>query len=616
MNDGIWRRADFTVEERGAPPVPVPAAPEQIIPGAPEQAMPGAPAPGSGGAPAPASGSNPPVMRPAAAPQEPKPAPVRLAAIDIGTNSVRLMVVDAMGTDDYRLVDDEKMTTRLGGGLSATGRLSDEAMQRTFEAVAHLKAIAEGRGAERIAAVATAATREAENGPGFIDRLRTELGLDPQVISGQEEAELAYLSVMHNFHLPNERVVCLDIGGGSLELVFTAGSVVQESYSLPLGAVRMTEQYVHSDPISPKEWRALRRGIRNDLDRALGEQELEGTVLIGSGGTVTSLGRVIAHQRGDRINRIHGYSTRRSDVQHAIDLFSSLTVAERRALEGLSPDRADIILAGAAVVNEVLRYFHLNSFIVNEHGIREGLIMRMTREVFGPPVAAVTADWRDSIHAFGAACGYDRPTNEHVARLALALYDDLAPTHGYGETERKLVEASALLRNVGYHISYERHHIHSYHLIRHAKLTGFSPREIELIANIARYHRRTLPSKRHPNFARLNRPDRERVMRLGAVVRLVDGLDRSHRRRVKSIETQIKKNHLRVILIADEPVELELWGGRQKKDLLERAYGLVVTLEARQPEAVGRGMDGGARARTDGAGGQGPAGDGGNDRPR
>jgi exopolyphosphatase/guanosine-5'-triphosphate,3'-diphosphate pyrophosphatase len=173
-----------------------------------------------------------------------------------------------------------------------------------------------------------------------------------------------------------------------------------------------------------------------------------------------------------------------------------------------------------------------------------------------------------------------------VAYLAVSLFDALAQLHGYGEDERRLVEAAALLRNVGYHISYERHHIHSYHLIRHAKLAGFSPREIELIANLARYHRRTLPSKRHPNFARLSRQDRERVLRLGALVRLVDGLDRTHRRRVRAIQTRLKKKHLRLVLISDEPLDLELWGGRQKKDLFERAYGMVVTLSAQVTPAL------------------------------
>jgi exopolyphosphatase/guanosine-5'-triphosphate,3'-diphosphate pyrophosphatase len=528
-----------------------------------------------------ANGGTPPPARGA---QEPRV--VRLAAIDIGTNSVRLMVVDAVGPDDYRLVDDEKVTTRLGEGWTTTGLLSEAAMQRTFEAVARMRAIAEGRGATRIAAVATSATREAANGAEYIARLQSELGLEPQVISGQEEAELAYLSVQHNFNLPNERIVCLDIGGGSLELIFTAGPVVEESYSLPLGAVRLTEQFVHSDPITQREWKALRNHIRAELDRALARQELGGTVLIGSGGTVSSLGRVIAHQRGDRINRIHGYSTRRSYVQHAIRLFRSLGLAERRGLEGLSPDRADIITAGASVINEVLRYLHLNSIIVNEHGIREGLIMRMTRDVFGLPVSPMAADWRESARAFRASCGDDGASSEHVAYLAVSLFDALAQLHGYGEDERRLVEAAALLRNVGYHISYERHHIHSYHLIRHAKLAGFSPREIELIANLARYHRRTLPSKRHPNFARLSRQDRERVLRLGALVRLVDGLDRTHRRRVRAIQTRLKKKHLRLVLISDEPLDLELWGGRQKKDLFERAYGMVVTLSAQVTPAL------------------------------
>jgi exopolyphosphatase/guanosine-5'-triphosphate,3'-diphosphate pyrophosphatase len=507
--------------------------------------------------------------------------PVRLAAIDIGTNSVRLMVVDALGTDDYRLVDDEKMTTRLGAGLSASGALSAAASERTFEAVAHLKSIAEGRGATRIAAVATSAVREAANGAAFIARLRDELGLEPEVVSGLAEAELAYLSVQHNFHLPNERVVCLDIGGGSLELIFTVGPVVQEVFSLPLGAVRLTEQFVHSDPVGPRNWKALRRHIRSELARALGGCDLAGTVLIGSGGTISSLARVIAHQRGDHLSRVHGYSTNRSYVKHVLDLFRTLDLNARRNTPGLSPDRADIILAGCAVVNEVLRYLGLNALVVNEHGIREGLIMRMTRQIFGSPAVVAFADWRESVRAFGAACNVDRGPAEHVGGLAVALFDLLADRHGYGEGERRLTAAAAILRNTGHHIGYERHHIHSYHLIRHANLPGFTAREIELIAHIARYHRRALPRKKHLDFSRLARPDRERVRRLGGIVRFVDGLDRSHRQRVKGLSVSARKRHLEVALLADEPVDLELWGGRQKKDLLERAFELVVSLEVR-----------------------------------
>ncbi len=515
--------------------------------------------------------------------------PVRLAAIDIGTNSVRLMVADALGTDDYRLVDDEKMTTRLGEGLGANGVLSAEAMQRTFEAVAHLKSIAEGRGAVHIAAVATSAVREAANGPQFAAQLRDVLGLEPEVVNGLAEAELAYLSVQHNFHLPNERVVSLDIGGGSLELIFTVGPVVQEVFSLPLGAVRLTEQFVHSDPLSARDWKALRRHIRAELSHVLDGADLTGTVLIGSGGTISSLARVIAHQRGDRLSRVHGYSTNRSYIKHALDLFRTLDVDARRSTPGLSPDRADIIVAGCAVVNEVLRHLELNALVVNEHGIREGLIMRMTRQIFGSPAVAVSADWRESMRAFGAACNVDRGPAEHVGALAVALFDLLADRHGYGEGERRLVEAAANLRNTGHHIAYERHHIHSYHLIRHANLPGFSPREIELIANIARYHRRALPQKKHESFSRLSRSDRERVIRLGGIVRFVDGLDRSHRQRVRGLALRGSKRRLDITLVADEPLDIELWGGRQKKDLLERAFEIAITVDVKPTVEPGEG---------------------------
>jgi exopolyphosphatase/guanosine-5'-triphosphate,3'-diphosphate pyrophosphatase len=540
-------------------------------------------------------------VAPSTAPEAKEPVeampPIRLAAIDIGTNSVRLLVVDAFGPDDYRTVDDEKVTTRLGEGFSTSGLLSAVAMQRTLDAVINLKAIAEGRGANRIQAVATSAVREASNGHLFTARLSDEAGIVPQVISGNEEAQLAYLSARHNFHLGSERVVCLDIGGGSLELVSTTGAAIQQLVSLPLGAVRLTERFVHSDPISKPDWQALRDHIRGELERALGEDLVEGAVLIGSGGTVSSLARVIAHQRGDKITRIHGYVANRSAIRRAIDLFRSLDLEGRRHLEGLSADRADIILAGVEVVNEVMRLLHLNSIVVNEHGIRAGIILTMTREIFGSP-ATGPADWRESVRALGQACHYEPAECEHVAKLAVALFDALAELHHFDEGERRLVEAAALLRNVGHHVSYEKHHIHSYHLIRHANLPGFSPREIELLANIARYHRRALPQKSHPNFGRLSRTDRLRVCRLGGIVRFVDGLDRSHRRRVSGIEARLDRTQvppeLLITLLANGPIDIEMWGAAQKRDLLEQAFDIQVTLAAAPPgtSAAAEGQEG------------------------
>jgi exopolyphosphatase/guanosine-5'-triphosphate,3'-diphosphate pyrophosphatase len=416
------------------------------------------------------------------------------------------------------------------------------------------------------------------------------------VISGTEEAQLAYLSARHNFHLGSERVVCLDIGGGSLELVSTTGAAIQQLLSLPLGAVRLKERFVHSDPINKADWRALREHIQGELERALDGEVFEGAVLIGSGGTFSSLARVIAHQRGDRITRVHGYVANRSAVRRAIDLFRSMDLAGRRQIEGLSPDRADIILPGAAVVNEVMRLLRLNSVVVNEHGIRAGIVLTMTREIFGSPTVAA-GDWRESVRALGQACNYEPAECEHVAALAVELFDALRGRHGYGEAERRLVEAAALLRNVGHHVSYEKHHIHSYHLIRHANLPGFSPREIELVANLARYHRRTLPRKRHPNFARLSREDRERVCRLGGIVRFVDGLDRSHRRRVRGIRVQLDSTEkppiLHVTLQADGPVDIELWGAAQKRDLLELALDIRVQLAA-EPFVAHAGAGGGS----------------------
>jgi exopolyphosphatase/guanosine-5'-triphosphate,3'-diphosphate pyrophosphatase len=212
------------------------------------------------------------------------------------------------------------------------------------------------------------------------------------------------------------------------------------------------------------------------------------------------------------------------------------------------------------------------------------------------------------VRAFGQACHYESAECEHVAKLAVALFDALAEVHHFDEGERRLTEAAALLRNVGHHVSYEKHHVHSYHLIRHANLPGFSPREIELLANIARYHRRALPRKNHPNFGRLSRTDRLRVCRLGGIVRFVDGLDRSHRRRVSGIEARLDRTQvppeLQITLLANGPIDIEMWGAAQKRDLLEQAFDIRVTLSTAAP---GASVEAGGKAPAPAGGGAGTA---------
>jgi exopolyphosphatase/guanosine-5'-triphosphate,3'-diphosphate pyrophosphatase len=277
---------------------------------------------------------------------------------------------------------------------------------------------------------------------------------------------------------------------------------------------------------------------------------------------------------------IHGYEVLRSEVVHLLAGLTRTVMAERRLVPGLNADRADIIVAGIVVVEELMRFFGANQLLVNERGIREGLIVKAMEKHGLIPAAPAPRTWRESALDFVRSCHVDEPHALHVARLALSVFDGLTTPFNLKKSDRKLLEAAALLHDVGYFIAYSSHHKHSYHLIRHAELFGFSPRDRELIAQIARYHRKSMPKRKHETFQALNEIDRQRVERLGGILRLADGLDRRRSSAVQSVSCTFGGTIFTVHLEGSEDMSVEIFGATAKKDLLEKAFGLRVVLAA------------------------------------
>jgi len=275
---------------------------------------------------------------------------------------------------------------------------------------------------------------------------------------------------------------------------------------------------------------------------------------------------------------IHGYEVLRSEIVHLLAMLSRKSLPERRMVPGLNADRADIIVAGIAVVEEVMRFFGANQLLVNERGIREGLIIKAMEKHGLIPAVPAPRTWRESALDFVKSCHVDEPHSLHVARLALSLFDGLAAPFNLKKSDRKLLEAAALLHDVGYFIAYSSHHKHSYHLIRHAELFGFSPRERELIAQIARYHRKSLPKRKHETFQALGEADRQRVERLGGVLRLADGLDRRRSSTVQKVSCAFGGTLFTVRLKGSEDMSVEIFGATAKKDLFEKAFGVRLVL--------------------------------------
>lgn len=497
----------------------------------------------------------------------------RLAAIDIGTNSIRSIVAELDPQEHFRILDDEKAMVRLGEGLNATGRISENAIKRACEALQRMKMIADGLGVHQLEAVATSAVRRAENGKRFLEDVRRETGVEIRVISGEEEANLAVLSARHNFDLDEGRFMMVDIGGGSVELVEMTGGHVESVYSLELGVVYLTEHFLRSDPVGEDEFRAMRKHIRKTLKKNGIGKGLPINSLIGSGGTMTNIAGMVMASRGEEFESVHRYEVLRSEIVHLLAMLSRLELKKRCMVPGLNPDRADIIVAGLTLVEELMKRCRSNLLRINHKGIREGLILAGLRRLGALQKADVRRDWRESVEDFARACHCDEQHSRQVSHLAMCIFDAVAESSNLSARDGELLEAASLLHDIGYFISYEKHHKHSYHLIRHANLFGFTPQERELIANIARYHRKAKPREEHDNFVRLDDADRQRVMRLGGILRLADGLDRRRNAQINDMQVELKENQLCLSLRGHSDLSVEIYGAHAKGDLYQKAFG-------------------------------------------
>jgi exopolyphosphatase / guanosine-5'-triphosphate,3'-diphosphate pyrophosphatase len=502
----------------------------------------------------------------------------RIAALDIGSNSIRCIIAEVSKDGKFKILDDEKATVRLGEGLSESGRISDEAATRAAEVIRRFRQLLKGLHVQAVEAIATSAVRSASNGKQLVELLSNELGHEIRIISGVEEAELTAASALANFDMYGKRHIMVDIGGGSVEIVMASGNHVEEFYSLDLGAVVMTDRFLKRDPATEDELRKLQRHIRSELKHACNIKKNAFDSLIGSGGTFTALGYMTKQMRKDNYVSIHGYEVLRSDVIHLLAMLSRKDLQGRHAVPGLNQDRADIIVAGLVVINEIMDVFDLNRILINERGIREGLLIRAVKRLGLSSANSKPGNWRDAVREFAISCHVDEPHADQVAALSLAIFDSLTLPFNLTMSDRKLLEAAAILHDVGYFISYGSHHKHSYHLIRHADLFGFSPREREMIAQIARYHRKSLPKRKHEAFYALKESDQTTVARLGGILRLADGLDRRRNSLVEAVTCIFSGTTVTINLRSSEDISVELYGGNAKKDLFEKAFGSKVVL--------------------------------------
>ena len=513
---------------------------------------------------------------------------MRIAAIDIGTNSIHMIVCRVRPDLSFEVVDREKDMIRLGaGGLD--GRLLPEAsVAAAIQTLGRFHRLAVSHGVDEIIATATSAVREARNGADLVATVRREVGIRVRIISGLEEARLIHLAAAYALGVGRRASVVIDIGGGSTEITLGTAARMQLGRSFKLGVIRLTERFARTDPLSDGDVRRIVRHVRREAGAHLRQIRQRGFHrVIGTSGTILSLGAMAAERRLPEEVRSVRVSTKA--LHRTRERLTALTLEQRLKLATLDPRRADLAPAGAILLDTLLSALGASELTLCDFALREGLVLDYIQrnKAHIRTVEHYPDVRRRSVIELAERCNYLSAHAQQVARLALAIFDGTRDLHGLGQREREWLEYAALLHDIGVHISYERHHKHSYYLIKHGGLRGFDPDEIEIIGLIARYHRQATPRKTHEGFAELSRERRATVRLLGAVVRLAEGLDRSHAQVINGLTVTAADEGLRVDLSVNADAELELWAAERHTAALAGVLGLGITVGlAHPPEAA------------------------------
>ena len=509
---------------------------------------------------------------------------MRIAAIDIGTNSVHMIVVRVRPDLSFEVVDREKVMVRLGAGGLDGKALTTEAMTAALQALSKFKRLAESHRVDEILAAATSATREARNGGEFLARIERETGIRPRVITGAEEARLIHQAAVYGVDVGSARAVVIDVGGGSVEITLGNATAIQVSRSFKIGVIRLTERFVQSDPLSGRDERKLSKHILSEIGRHCDQITSIGfDRVIGTSGTILSLGAVAATAaRGAPPSELRNLRVSAKQIRKLRKEVVALGPEQRLSVPGLDPRRADLVVAGAVLLDTILRRLGAEELTLCDLALREGLVLdyirRNRRQI--AQVDKIPDVRRRSALELGERCNYHAEHAQQVVRLALALFDQTRAVHGLTDREREWLEYAALLHDVGGLISYARHHRHSYYLIKNGDLRGFHPDEIEVIALVARYHRRGTPKRSHEEYAGLSSALRRTVRTLASILRVAESLDRSHGQSISALELRDRGEDVLLQVHTGSDAELEVWATNRHLQPFEKLLGKPVRLES------------------------------------
>ena len=499
--------------------------------------------------------------------------PLRLGAIDVGSNAIRFLAVEFEGPGTYVPLQVDRAPVRLGQGAFVSGRLTEGAMEAAVRVLSGFKARAETLELRGLRAVATSAVRESRNGADFVERVGQQTGLELRVISGSEEARLVHLAVREHVALGGKQWLLVDLGGGSVEVSLADEHGVLWSESHTMGSVRLLEELTGGSE-EPGRFRRLLEEYVSTLRIPSAASNRAGGAMIATGGNIEAIAKLVGQRPAG-----NGPSTvTAGELSALIERLSAMSYAQRTRDLGLREDRADVIVPAAMVYERLARLAGAREILVPNVGIREGVVLDLAEDLLTHRAhedrqaqEVLTA----AVH-LGRRYMFDEAHAVRVANLAVSLFDDLRARHSLGDTDRKLLLAAGVLHDIGQYVSYKGHHKHSLYLISNSELAGLEPRQMQVVANIARYHRKSEPEARHVAYAALPLEDQRRVRLLGAVLRVADALDRDHLQRVQRVRATVQGSDLVLELEGASELLLERWALQKKSDFFAHVFGLKV----------------------------------------
>lgn len=514
---------------------------------------------------------------------------MKLGVLDIGTNSIHLLIAEIGRDMSFDVAGRAKDMTRLGDGTLKSGFIPHDKLERAVSVVKNFVQLARNRGVNKLMGFATAAIREASNGGEFIDRIQREAEMTVRTVTGDEESRLIYLAVRHFVDLTGGPSLIVDIGGGSAELIVGTDKELLYARSLKLGGARLKDLFITKFPVPKSDHERIHRHLRDSLTHVLEEvRKFPVRQVIGTSGTLINLGSVILGLReGEPLSIPHGFRYTQKELEELHKILARSDLEELAALKGIDPNRQDMLLPGACLMLEVLEAAKLDTVTLCDKAIREGAILdfiaknrgRLALEAEVPNVRL------RSVLQLANRCEYDQPHAKETARLSLALFDQLPLPRDLRPGARELLEYGALLHDIGYHVSFNQHHKHAWYLIKNSELSGFSQEEVDIIACLARYHRMRGPQKHDAWMEGLTKEDRQTVKVLTAVLRVADALDRSHFHVVDTLKVSNRPKQVTVRLTTRDDPAMELWAAKQKAGMLEEVLGRAVHFEAVQGTA-------------------------------